>query len=180
MFRGRLALLLVIVLLAGSAAVLADGVIHNLQYQLRDDVLNVSFRLRGAIDDDTSKLIQSGAVTSFRYDIELIERRNYWFDSDVTRISLTSSATYDTLTRKYALTLARGEEPISTSTTTSYDQAELWLTSVDQTRVIARAQLQRTARYTLRVRAHLGTRVYFYLIPWEETTPWETVDFNTP
>lgn len=180
MFRGRRSALFLLFLLVSTSLALADGVIHNLQYQLRDEILSVSFRLRGAVDDETSKVIQSGAPSSFQYNIDLIERRSYWLDRSVTHVAITTSAVYDTLTRRYALTLERGDEPVANSSTTGYDEAERWLTSVNQARVISRTQLKAATHYSLRVRAHLGTRLYFYFFPWEETTPWETIDFSTP
>lgn len=180
MFSGRRGVIFLLFLLVGTSLALADGVIHNLQYQLREDSLSVSFRLRGAVDDETSRIIQSGAKSSFRYDVELIEHRSYWLDRDVVRIAITTSAVYDTLTRRYGLTLFRGDEPVATATTPSYDEAERWLTTVSQARLASRSQLKPATHYSLRVRAHLGMRLYFYVFPWEETTPWETIDFTTP
>jgi hypothetical protein len=180
-FKRFIPVFFVLALVSVSAAGgFADGVIHNLKSKLTDRELLVFYQLRGAVNDEAWRVINSGDRLIFDYDVQLVEEHRFWFDRKLAQISLSNSVKLDTLTSQYHLQRQLNGEMVETRTTTRNEEVEKWLTEIENLRVINRASLSPRSSYLLQVRAHLKSDFIFYIVPWEVYTPWESTKIRVP
>jgi hypothetical protein len=114
--------------------------------------------------------------------VEVARRRALWFDKVVLRKTITTTVTYDTLTRQYSLSKKVNDEVAETSVAINEAEAERWMTRMDRVRLADPAHLQGEEDGTLylRVRSLLKKRFVLLFVPWDVETGWEKVALNIP
>lgn len=146
--------------------------IGDLQVRIRDGQILASFRLDGALDDETRARIASGLETEFEYRLEIIRPRRLWIDGKMVQHRLVTAVKYDSLSRQYGLTLKRDGKVERSSTTDRREEMESWLTFLHEIPLGAAAEFVPPADYAVRVRAEFPIRFVLYFIPWDQDTSW--------
>ncbi|MBL8151138.1 MAG: DUF4390 domain-containing protein, partial [Blastocatellia bacterium] len=143
------------VALVATSDILADGIIHSLKSQLTSSEVLISYKLRGAMNEQTRASIDSGELTEFDYEVRLVEEHRFWFNRTVGNVRLSTSVKLDTLTKQYQLLRKIDYKVVETKTTARIGDVEEWLTSIENLHIAERSRLSNSKAYSLQVRAHL-------------------------
>jgi hypothetical protein len=160
----------------------ARASVASLRAEAVDHDLYASFSLQGAFDDEMRERLRAGLPLEFVHYVEVARRRALWFDKVVLRKTITTTVTYDTLTRQYSLSKKVNDEVAETSVAINEAEAERWMTRMDRVRLADPAHLQGEEDGTLylRVRSLLKKRFVLLFVPWDVETGWEKVALNIP
>lgn len=163
-----------------TAAAAADPRIENLTAIGRDGKVAVRFVLTGAFrNGDTVATLQSGAPTSFTYEVEIFRDRPYWFDESVGRSRIEVIATLNSVTREYVLNYRRDRKLVRSETFPDVHRLEERMTTIDEPELFDIGE-RRPYKLKVRVRADLWRSWRFYVIPWEVTTRWREARVQCP
>ncbi len=154
--------------------------IGDLKIEIRDGQVLASFRLDGALDDETLARIASGLETEFEYRLEIIKPRRLWIDGKMVQHRLVTGVKYDSLSRQYGLTLKRDGKVERSSTTDRKEEMERWLTYLRDIPLGGAAEYVPPADYAVRVRAEFPMRFVLFFIPWDQDTSWEKAVLPAP
>ncbi|HEU5182401.1 MAG TPA: DUF4390 domain-containing protein [Candidatus Polarisedimenticolia bacterium] len=154
--------------------------IGDLKVEIREGQILASFRLDGALDDETRARIASGLETEFEYRLEIIKPRRLWVDGKMAQHRLITGVKYDSLSRQYGLTLKRDGKVERSSTTDRKEEMERWLTFLGDIPLGAAAEYIPPGDYAVRVRAEFPMRFLLYFIPWDQDTSWEKAALPAP
>src|SRR5262245_6425929 len=170
--RGVTVLLAWVVLTAAAPARQAPAV-PSVQQTLtvtpltRDGNVLVSFRLADAFTEELRAAIQSGMMITFLYDVELKRGAALWVDRSIATATISASVKFDTLTRRYAVTIAQ-DGRIDTSETTELElRARQWLTEFNRLPLFSSRLLEPNGEYYVRVRARTTPKSASFLWPWD-------------
>lgn len=166
--------------LIAAAAPAADPRIENLAAIGQGGKVSVHFVLTGAFrNGDTVATLQSGAPTSFTYEVEIFRDRPYWFDETVGRSRIEVIATLNSVTREYVLNYRRDRKLVRSETFPDVHRLEERMTTIDEPELFDIGG-RRPYKLKVRVRADLWRSWRFYVIPWEVTTHWRDVRVQCP
>ncbi len=170
--------LLTFFLTAGAAA--ADPQIVNLAAVSHGDKVSLHFQLTGVFDDgEMVAALQSGAPTSFTYEIEIYRDRPWWFDETVGRSRVEVIATFNSVTREYLLNYRRDRKLVKSETFPDIARLEQRMTTIDESDLFDIGR-RRPYKLRVRVRADLWRSWRFYVVPWEVTTHWRDARVQCP
>lgn len=166
----------------GAIALAARATVVSLRTDASDSEIFASFTIRGAFDDEVRERLTAGLPLEFVHYVEVARRRPLWFDKVVLRKTITTSVTFDTLTRQYSLSKKVNDEVAETSVAMHEAEAERWMTRIERVRLADPAQIGREAdgQLYLRVRSVLRKRFVLLFLPWDVETGWERVVLNLP
>jgi hypothetical protein len=166
----------------GAIALAARATVVSLRTDASDHEVFASFVVRGAFDDDVRERLAAGLPLEFVHHVEVARRRVLWFDKVVVRKTITTSVTYDTLTRQYSLSKKVNDEVAETSVAMHEAEAERWMTQIERVRLADSAQIgsESDGQLYLRVRSVLRKRFVLLFVPWDVETGWEKVVLNLP
>jgi uncharacterized protein DUF4390 len=182
----RFAVLVIVLgaaLSGGPAAGLTPGVLADggARGTLRADAsghdLYASYALKGAFSDEIREQIASGLPITFSYYLEVARRRPLWFDKVLSRRTITTTATYDTLTHQYSLSKRVNDEVAETSVAVSEAEMMRWMTTLERVRLADPTSLEGAEDDSLyvRVKSRIQRRFILFFIPWDVETGWEKV-----
>jgi len=154
--------------------------IRDLQVENAPHDLFISFRLTRAFSQEISEQIESGLPVTFNHFVEVLNRRPAWFDPTLVKKVISTTVTYDTLTRQYRLTRAVNNETVETAVSDKREEMERFMTSVDRLRLCDPADLPGDRALYLRVKARIQKRFVFFFIPWNFETSWARVGLRIP
>jgi len=146
--------------------------IAGLNVQIREGVVLATFHMAGALDSETRARIASGLETTFDYRVELVRKRRFWPDARIRQHRILTSATFDSLSRQYGLTLKLDGEVERSSTTDRVEEMEQWLTVVQDVSLGVTSELLPDQEYAVRVKADFPPRFILLFIPWDRDTDW--------
>lgn len=139
---------------------------------------SVSYRVAAAFDEDVIERIESGFPVTFRHRLELVARRAVplWPSKVVSECTLTTTATYDSLTREYHLIRTREEKPAAADdedppddgeekVTGDIDEVRSWMTEIDGVVLRSDPKGNRSPRQRLRVTSVVGRKFVFLIFP---------------
>jgi len=160
-------------------AYLSDIVVTN----TRDHVL-VYFTVNDCFTLEMNNAIESGLKTSFTFFVNLYEKRDLWWDSEIVALEVSHAIKYDNLKKVYEVTLS--EENNKVLTVKSYEQAKKLMAEVAALKLAPLHHLKKGGRYQLRLMAELDKirlplylhYVFFFLSLWDFQTDWYEVDFR--
>lgn len=139
--------------------------------------VTVSFRVQSAFTADSLERIASGMEVEFRHRVELLVRRAIpvWPSRVLSRVEISVSIHYDSLTHQYKLTRSierevdgkpvEGAEGLEELLTPSQDEAQEWMTRVDALTLSLPEREWGDRAPRLHVRSWFGRRYRFYLFP---------------
>lgn len=174
---GRLALGVLML----ASAVEDEPRIRDLALALDGQRATVSFRLADACDQRFVERVQSGLPTAFVYRFQLIKNRRWWFDKTLETQTLQVVAMYDALRREYLVNYKIDGKLVRSRMVRSLEALEEAMTRFEGEPVFHLQGAPEDARLRVRMRAELGSRTLFSLIPSRVTTPWvESRRFRLP
>lgn len=155
--------------------------ISGLSFAFEQNEVHVSFALRNAFDAKMVERLESGLATTLVYDLELGRDRRIWFDRIVASRRLEVSAKLDSLTNEYRVNYKLDGKLFDSRIFRDVAALESAMTRIIDLPAFTLGEHQRGEIVTLRVRADLGSRTWFSLIPTRVTTDWaESRRFVTP
>jgi hypothetical protein len=154
--------------------------ILGLQVENQPHDLLVSFNLQGAFTGEVREQIDSGLPVTFNHYVEVMHRRAAWFDGTLVRKVISTTVSYDTLTRQYRLTRSINDEAVETAVSDKADEMERFMTSVSRLRLCDPVDLRGDTPLYLRVKSRVQKRFVFFFIPWNFETSWARVKLTVP
>lgn len=167
-------LLLLAMLVPGAAA--ADGRVRGLDVQVEGRRVLLDFRLENGLDRDLLERVRSGLPTSFTYEFELLRDRKRWFDRPLDRGSLQVVAMFDAVAQEYLVNYKLNGKLVESRMVRSLEDLRRAMTLFEGLPAFTLEPLPRRWRLLVKVRALLGSRTLFSIIPTRETTDWKESD----
>ncbi|MFO7912520.1 MAG: DUF4390 domain-containing protein [Desulfotignum sp.] len=162
----------------------SDPVLTNIKLaNTRDDLLTY-FEIKNAFTEKITRAVQNGIPTTFSFYISLYKTSDTWVDKKIADIEITSSIKYNSLKQEYAVVRPwKDEKP---SVTQSFEEAENWMTNIDNLAVIALKHLVKGEKYQIRIKAKLARvtlpfslhYVFFFVSFWDVETDWYLINFT--
>lgn len=147
--------------------------ITKLRVEPRGRDVFVGFTLAGALNPELARKIEAGLETAIRYDIRLYRRYPYWFDDVVEQRRYRVAATYDPVTREYAVEETLDGKPLRRTTTREFAEAARLLLSRDSLLAFHLQRGRPTRNLYVQMRAKFDTAYFFTIIPVDSRTPWK-------
>jgi hypothetical protein len=143
--------------------------------------LEVSFRLRDAIDEELIERIEAGLPGGFRYHFKLVRPNKFWFDNTLISGDLEVVARYDAVTREYQVNYKQNGKLTVSRMLKDRSELEGALTHFERLIPFPLDQIGSRKPIHLRMRAELGSRNLLLLIPTTVHTDWiESERFELP
>jgi uncharacterized protein DUF4390 len=171
----RAALVLGGLLAASLAAGQADSQprISQLRVEPRGRDVFLGFTVAGALNPELARKIEAGLETAIRYDIRLYRRYPYWFDDFVEQRRYRVAATFDPVTREYAIAETLDGKPLRRTTTREFAEAARLLLSRENLLAFHVARGKPTRNLYVQMRAKFDAGYLFTIIPVDSGTPWK-------
>lgn len=164
---------------ASEGAVLKDIIVTN----TRDDLL-LYMNTEGAFREKIKDAILSGVPVTFSFFITLNISRALWPDKTIADIRATHTIKYDSLKKEFSV--KRSWDNGETRITSSFEEAQLWMTEIASLKIISLDDLEKGRRYQIRAKAKLSKLtlpfylhyVLFFVSLWDFETDWYAIDFT--
>lgn len=159
----------------------AEPHISNLEIAFEGRQVLVSCHLEEATGERFLQRVESGLPTGFELTFELIRPRRGWFDRTVDTNKLQVVAMYDALAREYLVNYKLGGKLIRSRMVRHLDELVQAMTRFEREPIFQLEPMPSDPRLRIRVRAELGSKTLFSLIPARITTDWvESERFRPP
>jgi hypothetical protein len=159
---------------AASASAQETGPrIRELKAEPRGRDVFLSFTLEGALNPELARKIEAGLETAIRYDIRLYRRYPYWFDDSVEQRRYRVAATFDPVTREYAIEETLDGKPLRRTTTREFSEASRLLLSRDNLLAFHVRRGRPSRNLYVQMRASFDAGYVFTIIPVDSRTPWK-------
>ena len=167
--------------LFAPAGALADGEIRGLDVEVEGHRVLLSFQLEEGFDRDVTERVRSGLPTTFTYELELLRDRKRWFDRPLKSTTLQVIAMFDAVAQEYLVNYKLDGKLVESRMVRSLDELREAMTTFGEIPAFTLDPLPRRWRLLVKVRALLGSRTLFALIPTRVTTDWrESEKFWAP
>jgi hypothetical protein len=163
-------------LLTASVAGGQDAIqprVSELRVEPRGRDVFIGFTVAGALNPELARKIEAGLETAIRYDIRLYRRYPYWFDDFVEQRRYRVAATYDPVTREYAIEETLDGKPLRRTTTREFSEAARLLLSRENLLAFHVARGKPTRNLYVQMRASFDAGYVFTIIPVDSRTPWK-------
>jgi hypothetical protein len=157
--------------------------ISDLALNIEGAELYLSFDLDIEFDEDLLSRIQSGLPTGFDFQFTLgkEQRRWWWFDRDLASSRLQVVAMYNAVTRDYLVNYKRNGELVESRTVRDIGELRTAMTTFRRVLAFNVAGIETRKMLVVRVRAEVGSKNLFSLIPTTLKTDWaEARRFQIP
>lgn len=157
--------------------------VSDLRLTLEGTEAYLSYYLDITFDEELLSRIQSGLPTGFDFEFSLAkdQRRWWWFDRPLTKSRLQVAAMYNAVTRDYLVNYKRNGELVESRTVRELDQLHEAMTRFDRVLAFSLDGIETRKKLVVRVRAEIGSKNLFSLIPTTLKTEWnETRKFQIP
>ncbi len=161
-----------------------NAVLTNIKLaNTRDDLLTY-FEVENAFKDKTIQAVQNGIPTTFSFYVSLYKTTSDLFDKKIADIQIKSTVKYNSLTKEY--TISRPWKDEKPTMTKSFEEAQTWMTEVDNLGVIPLDQLIKGDKYQIRIKAELEKvtlplslhYIFFFVSFWDFETDWYVINFT--
>lgn len=146
--------------------------LDRLEVTTRGRDVFLRFHLTGALNPELASKIQAGLETAIRYDIRLYRRYQYWPDYLVDSRRYGVAATYDPVTREYAVEETMDTRPYRRAATREFSEVARKLTSGEHVLAFRVGEGKPERNLYVRIRARLDSGYLFSFIPVDAKTPW--------
>lgn len=148
--------------------------ISDLTLSLEGAEVYLSFDLDIEFDENLLDRIQSGLPTGFdfRFALGKEQRRWWWFDRDLAKSRLQVVAMYNAVTRDYLINYKRNGELVESRTVRDLDELKQAMTSFHRVLAFNLTDIETRKMLVARVRAEVGSKNLFSLIPTTIKTDW--------
>jgi hypothetical protein len=162
---------------AFGAAPAGAAAIEELVPVVRSEGIFVSFRVAEAFDEEIERAIATGLPVEFRYNVELRRPRGLWLDGQVARRVVSTTVTYDNLTKRYKLSREIDGKIDASEVAEDSETMRRFMTTFASLRLFDLSDLEPNDSYSLRVRGVMRERNLLHLIPWDVGTGWKEARF---
>lgn len=132
----------------------------------------VGFELQNGVSDPLFERIETGLPSGFTYEIQLSLDRKRWWDRRLASAQLQVEAVYDAVTQEYLVNFQLDGKLIDSRITRDRQELEGAMSRVDSLSVFTIGEVDPKRRVQVRVRADLGSKTRFGIIPTRVTTDW--------
>jgi hypothetical protein len=147
--------------------------VSQLRVESRGRDVFIGFTVAGALDPELAKKLEAGLETALRYDIRLYRRYPYWFDDFVEQRRYRVAATYDPVTREYAIEETLDGKPLRRTATREFSEAARLLLSRDNLLAFHVERGKPSRNLYVQMRAKFDAGYVFTIIPVDSRTPWK-------
>lgn len=180
-FYSFLACLLVFPLPAAGAPAPA---LNNITVLTTDTDLLLHLQLDDVFSEAIKSKILEGAPAYFAFSIRLEQVRDLWLDRKIADLRVEHTIRYDGVKKEF--TVRRSWKGNEAETTTSFEEAQQWMSHVDSITLTPLNRLQRGSQYELIAKAEIGRRslplglhyALFFMSFWEKETDWYIINFT--
>lgn len=159
------------IFLAGRASG-EEARIRDLSAVARDGSVSVSFRLEGAFEHpEIASALESGLATGFTYHVQLIRKRENWFDDTLQTVRIEVISTYNSVTREYLLNLRRDKLLVRSEVFSSRDDLKRRMSEISEEGLFD-LRGRPPHKLVVRARADLMRGYLLYVVPWDVETRW--------
>jgi hypothetical protein len=167
-----------------QAAAAAPPALSNITVLNTDEDLLLYLRLEGAFSEKIKSQVLEGTPTTFAFSIRLERVRDLWLDQKIADLHVEHTIRYDRVKKEF--TVRRSWKGNEAETTTSFDEAQLWMSQVDSLTIAPLNRMQRGSQYELITKAEISRRslpaglhyALFFMSFWEEETDWYIINFT--
>lgn len=167
--------LLAILFLAAVPAT-AEPRVRGLHVSVDGRRVLVDFRLQDAFDEETAERVTTGLPTTFVYELELLRDRKRWFDRPLDSATVQVVALFDAVSREYLVNYKLNGKLIESRMVRDLDELRVAMTRFDDIPAFDLEPLPRRWRLLVKVRALLGPKTWFAIIPTRVSTDWRESD----
>jgi len=144
----------------------------------KDGYLYADLRLTGAFIGEVRDRIDSGLEVTFKYTLEVLRKRGWWFDRRVVHREVLTRVVRDTLAGRYILSRDLDDEEVARTSTDDPAVMREWMTRLEGIPLLPVAEAgaregEKEPRLTLRVRAKVRDDFILLFVPWDFETGWE-------
>lgn len=132
----------------------------------------VDFALRHAFDERLRERIEAGLTTTITYELQITRDRRWWLDRTVDSSRLEVTAKYDALTMEFRVNFLFDGKLMDSRIFQELEGVERAMTRIVELPAFSLEDNRSGREVTLRVRADLGSRTWFSLVPTRITTDW--------
>lgn len=143
-----------------------DDAIIVVAPQARGDTILVSFSVARAVTPSIERAIESGLPTTFTYDVELRRPSFFWFDKLVASARIAATVRFDTLTRRYHVTLLQDGRVAEERTTDRVADVRQWVSVFERLPLFTTRELVEHTEYDVHVRGRTTPRRTWSFWPW--------------
>ncbi|HEX9287450.1 MAG TPA: DUF4390 domain-containing protein [Thermoanaerobaculia bacterium] len=147
--------------------------ITQLRVDARGRDVFLGFTLAGALNPELARKIEAGLETAIRYEIRLYRRYPYWFDDLVEKRKYRAAATYDPVTREYAVEEMVDGKPLRRTTTRDFAEAAKLLLSRENLLAFHVPRGRPSRNLYVQMRATFDAGYVFTIIPIDSRTAWK-------
>ena len=167
------------VALAGDDAVLSHIKLAN----TRDDLF-AYFKVDNAFNEKNTQAIANGISTAFTFYVALYRTSSSLFDKKITDIKTRATIKYNSMKQAYTVDCQWKDSP--PLITKSFDEAKVWMTNIDNLKVVPLDRLVKGDKYQIRIKAELEKvtlplslhYVFFFVSYWDVETDWYVINFT--
>ena len=134
---------------------------------VREGRVWVSFGIEEGLAPELRQAVFSGLPVTFTYDVDLRRGVAFWPDRVLNTATIAITVTFDTLTRRHALTRTFDGRIEATKSTADEAEVRRWLTALDAVPLFATSELEPNTEYYVRVRARTRPRDSMIFWPWD-------------
>lgn len=180
MFPRHVLIALCLSILTASTVDAASVTIEDFIATAAGDAISVRLRLAHAFEESWRlETLQSGLPIAFVYQVDLIRKRENWFDSVIDSREIEVVATYNSLTREYLLNYRKDRKLVSSENVRSLEELERKMTTLAEEHIFE-LRGRRIGKLRVRARAILGRSYLLHVIPRSVATDWEAVRVKGP
>ncbi len=129
------------------------AVISNVQLTNTRDDLIVYFKVENAFTDEISQAVLKGVPASFSFSVKLDQKKNSFFDTEISDYKMTSTLKYNILKKEFSVYRSwKHEKPVVTN---SFKEAKKLMTEIDNLTITNIANLVKGKQYELELKADL-------------------------
>ena len=149
-----------------------DPRVASLGVDVRENRAFLSVALADALDERFFERVESGLPTAVVYQFELQADRKRWYDKTLETSELQVVAMYDALEREYLVNYKLSGKLVESRVVRDLDDLALAMTRLDDVPVFELDDVPRRVRLQVRIRALLGSKTLFAVIPSTVSTDW--------
>lgn len=161
-----------------------NAILANIKLANNRDNLLSYFDVRNAFSEKITQAVKNGIPTTFSFYVSLYKTSDSWLDKKIADVTIKSTVKYNSMKEEYSVFRPwKSEKP---EVTQSFEEAEAWMTEVDNLTVIPLDQLVKGDKYQIRIKAELDKvtlplslhYVFFFVSFWDFETDWYLINFT--
>ncbi|MCZ6777737.1 MAG: DUF4390 domain-containing protein [Acidobacteriota bacterium] len=150
--------------------------IDQLQVALSEGAISVDFRVSGAFTEEVEEVIASGLPVTFHHVLRAYRRRTVWVDQRLSEKLVTTSVTFDILTKQYRVSRTVNGQMVDTLVTDKAEDMKNWMTVFEKIPLPSENPVETLDRLYVKVKSEIQNRFVFFFIPWDFETEWAKSD----